>query len=210
MGRHKYALLLGMILFAGCASVRMPEIPEYHPANPRASEATRAPWLDILNVNPAATPELPVPEGEHHAPEMDADMEMNHGEMPMAGKQEEAPPPPSPAHPEPHHGEPRQPASVPEKQLHGVVIQPGMKEGVARPRPFRPHAMTTDETHYHEHEHRYSTRIVHPERGGNNVPVEGQREWTCPAHRAVRAETPGGRCPTCNAILVPVKAGHDD
>jgi len=217
MPRVSYAFLFSFAVF-GCATVQMPDVPEFHPANPAASEAARAPLFDILNVNPALPPELPVTEGEHHPPQR-GEMGMEHDSMPMEEQKQEEASPPEHAHADAH---PAAPPS-PDKELYGVVTRPGMKEGLARPEPFQqkikrgearmepikiPHeqrGMYTDETLYHEHKPPYSTRIVHPGRDMQKVPVEGKREWACPMHPEVRAQTPGGRCPTCDTLLVPVK-----
>ena len=240
------------VVLIGCATPRVPEIPEYHPASASAPQAARAPLFDILNVDPLAPPELPVPEGankspEHHPPKM-GEMDMQHGQMPMGHESNE---PSDHEHPESHQ-QPQDSAPMPEgvkkpaqdetqhhamemehaeqheakprqHELHGVVDRPGMKPGQAEPKPFEQRikrgeaemdpivipseqrGMKTDETLYHEHEPPYSTRIIHPRRPRYLQPVEGEQIWVCPMHPKVNVETPGGRCPKCRAILVPVK-----
>jgi hypothetical protein len=76
--------------------------------------------------------------------------------------------------------------------------------------PTEQRGMNADSTLYHEHEERYSTKIVHPRRELENAVAVGPQLWICPRHPEIRVDTPGGRCPECSTVLVPVKVQSDE
>lgn len=71
--------------------------------------------------------------------------------------------------------------------------------------PSEQRGMGTDSDAYHVHKHHDSTHITHPDRSLETAPIGGKQAWACPSHPKIVVETPGGRCPHCDTVLVPVR-----
>jgi hypothetical protein len=204
-------ILLAAFALAGCASnLQPPEIPEYHPASPHASQAPRIQAFDVLTVTATSPPELPVPEGMQRPakdPEMN-DMQhggMDHGSMPMQ----------APSGTVEHEAQTPRQGQMPEDHpplqdgQHRHEIDDDIKRGEAPMQdkivvPREQRGMNADSTLYHEHKNDDSTHIRHPNRSQDSS-ISGKHVWLCPMHPKFAVATPGGRCPECDTVLVPVR-----
>lgn len=217
----------------GCTTLEMPPVPEYHPAHALAPEGVMEPSFKVLSIEPELPPNLPVPEGEQQPPpkmKMESGGGMGDGEQ----KKDGATPEHSGAAwgdelDKPLHGQVDRPGmqdampeggegpeglevpemSVEKRSYYQERIDDDIKRGEAQMDPVvvpsEQRGMHTAESLYHKHQAKYSTQIVHPRRVTQEEDVVGPQVWLCPRHPRVAVRTPGGRCPTCETILVPVK-----
>lgn len=226
----KRMTFLTLLFFGGCASTpELPVVPQYHPAHAAASQAPRLQAFDVLDVAPVPQPALPVPP----AAEMPAKDPEKRQQMPESGsmkmKQSTTASPEGSveetaggalqgvveregmlqAHPEQMPGQgARQDHPRPQDTLYQERLDDDLQRMEAPMQhikiPSEQRGMGADTEAYHVHKHHDSTHITHPGRSLEGVPAGGEQVWKCPMHPEVSVETPGGRCPQCDTVLVPV------
>jgi hypothetical protein len=140
---------------------------------------------------------------EHEAPAPSPEL---HGPAPREGMMQGMPE----GTPQPQYS---QDHARPSDTLYQERIDDDIKRGEAKMDPVKipseQRGMHVDSSHYHQHKHHDSTHIVHPERDDERSHKTDRHIWACPMHPDYTLDTPGGRCPQCGAILVPIPEGSE-